>query len=146
MDKLDAKIIGALNENARKSFRKVSRDLGVSLSTVANRVKRLEENGVITSYIPLIDVQKIGYDLLAIINIRISHGKLIEAQEMIAKDPHVYSVYDITGEWDSMVIARFKNRATLNTFLKRVLTIKNVERTNSHLVLNIVKDEKRIVF
>ena len=69
---------------------------------------------VIERYIPLINQEKIGYDLTAVINVKISHGKLLEVQERISKDKHVSGVYDITGDWDSLIIAHFKDRRDLN--------------------------------
>jgi DNA-binding Lrp family transcriptional regulator len=145
MDDLDEKILEKLNENARKSYREIARELNVSLTTVANRIKKLEDEKVIERYIPVINQEKIGYDLTAIINVKISHGKLLEVQERISKDSHVSGVYDITGEWDSLIIARFKDRKDLNGFIKGVLSMANVEKTNTQLVLNIVKNEKRVL-
>ena len=144
MDELDFKIIYTLNENARKSFRIIARELNVSLSTISNRVKKLEEEGIIESYIPVINREKIGYGLTALINIKLTSGKLIEAQKMISKDNHVSSVYDITGDWDSLIIAHFIDRRDLNRFIKKILSMDYVERSNTQMVLNVVKDEKRV--
>lgn len=144
MDSLDYSIVKLLNENARISYREVARELRVSLSTVSNRIKKLEKSDIIEGYIPLINPEKIGYDLTVIINIKIAHGKLIEVQQKISRDGQVSAVYDITGDWDSIVIAHFKNRRELNHFIKRVLSMEHVERSNTQIVLNIVKNEKRI--
>ena len=146
MDELDNKILEKLNENARKSYREIARELNISLSTISNRIKKLEDGRVIERYIPVINPEKLGYALTAIINIKISHGKLIEVQEKISKDKHVSAVYDITGDWDSLLIAHFKDRRDLNGFIKGVLSIEYVERTNTQIVLNIVKEEKRCIF
>ena len=145
MDKLDWNIILSLNTNGRKSFRHIAKDLKVSLSTISNRVKRLEKEGIIEGYIPVINKQKIGYDLTAVINIKLTHGKLIEVQEKISKNNHVSAVYDITGDWDSLIVAHFKDRRDLNSFIKKILSMDFVERSNTQLVLNIVKDEKRVL-
>ena len=145
MDELDEKILSILNEDARKSYREIARKLNVSLTTVSNRIKRLEDDKVIERYIPLLNQEKMGYDLTAVINVKISHGKLLEVQERISKDTHVSGVYDITGEWDSLIIANFKDRRDLNGFIKGVLSIDNVEKTNTQIVLNIVKNEKRVM-
>jgi len=145
MDELDDAIIEKLNDNARKSYRELARELNVSLTTVSNRIKKLEEQKIIERYIPLINQEKLGYDLTAVINVKISHGKLLEVQEKISKDSHVSDVYDITGEWDSLIIAHFKDRRDLNGFIKGVLSLENVEKTNTQLVLNIVKNEKRVI-
>ena len=143
---MDYKILEKLNENARKSYREIARELNVSLTTVSNRIKKMEDEKVIERYIPLINQEKIGYDLTAVINVKISHGKLIEVQEKISKDKHVSGVYDITGDWDSLIIAHFKDRRDLNGFIKGVLAMDNVEKTNTQIVLNIVKNEKRVNF
>ena len=145
MDKLDWNIILSLNTNCRKSFRHIAKDLKVSLSTISNRVKRLEKEGIIERYIPVINTEKIGYDLTAVINIKLTHGKLIEVQEKISKNNHVSAVYDITGDWDSLIVAHFKDRRDLNSFIKKILSMDFVERSNTQLVLNIVKDEKRVL-
>jgi DNA-binding Lrp family transcriptional regulator len=144
MDKLDYKILQSLNENARKSFRQIAKDLKVSLSTISNRVRRLEERRIIEKYIPVISREKIGFDLTAAINVKIAHGKLMEVQEKISKDKHVSAVYDITGDWDSLIIAHFRDRRDLNSFIKKMLSIDYVERSNTQMVLNIVKDEKSV--
>ena len=98
----------------------------------------------IETNIPVINRENIGYDLTAAINIKLAHGKLLEVQQKIAKDNHVSGVYDITGDWDSLIIAHFKDRKDLNRFIKRVLSMDYVEGSNTQLVLNIVKDEKRV--
>lgn len=144
MDDLDRNIIRALNENARRSFRDVARDLGTSVTSVIHRVKRFEETGVIKGYIPLVDLEAFDLKLIAIIGLRISQGRLIEAQRQIAEDPRVSAVYDITGDWDSIVIGYFRDREDLNDFVKGLLSRRHVDRTVTHIVLNVVKEERRI--
>ena len=57
----------------------------------------------------------------------------------------LWAADDITGDWDSLVIAHFKDRKDLNKFIKKVLSMENIERTNTQVALNIVKDEKRLL-
>jgi len=143
LDDLDVAILRRLNQDARKSFRDIARDLEVSISTVSNRVKRLESEGIILGYAPLLDEKKLGYDVLAVIGIRISKGKLLEVQRKIAREDKVIDVYDVTGEYDSVVIARLRNTKELDAFIKRLVAMENVERTYTQVVLNVVKQEKR---
>lgn len=144
-DDLDKKIIRSLNENARKSFREVAKDVGTSVTAVIHRVKKFEDSGTIKGYIPLIDSGYFGMELMAVIALRISQGKLLETQKNIALDARVIAVYDITGEWDSIVIGRFKDRQDLNDFIKNLLSQKNVYRSVTHIVLNVVKEERRVI-
>ncbi len=144
IDNLEIKIIRALNENSRKSFREIAKEIGTSAPVVINKIKKLEEKGAIKGYIPILDPEYFGFNLMAVVAIRISHGKLIEAQKKIAEDPHVMAIYDVTGEWDSIVIAQFKSREDLNSFIKQILAQKYVDRTITHIVLNVVKEERRL--
>lgn len=144
-DELDKKIIQSLNENARKSFREVAKDVGTSVTAVIHRVKKFEDAGIIKGYIPLVDSGYFGMELMAVIALRISQGKLLETQKSIARDDRVLAVYDITGEWDSMIIGRFKDRQDLNDFIKNLLSQKNVYRSVTHIVLNVVKEERRVI-
>ena len=145
MDELETKVIRALNQNSRKSFREIAKEIGTSAPVVINKIKKLEEAGAIKGYIPILDPEYFGYTLMAVVALRISHGKLIEAQERIAEDPHVMAIYDVTGDWDAIVIAHFKSREDLNIFIKGILAQKYVDRTVTHIVLNVVKDERRLI-
>jgi DNA-binding Lrp family transcriptional regulator len=144
IDELDRKIIRVLNQNARKSFREVAKEVGTSVTAIINKVKKLEKAKAIKGYIPLIDAEYFGFNLIAIIALRISKGKLIETQEKISEDARVMAVYDITGEWDSLVIGYFQDRDDLNKFIKNMLSLRYIDRTITHIVLNVVKEERRI--
>lgn len=78
--------------------------------------------------------------MTVVIGIRIQKGRLIEIQEKIAKDHRVYAVYDVTGNYDSMIVAKASNRKDLDDLSKNVLSIEGVERSVTHLVLNTVKE------
>ena len=140
LDDIDKKIIKVLEDDARTSLRKISELVDVSLGTVSNRVKRMEKNGIIRGYSVILDPDKIGWELNVVIGLRIQKGRLIEIQDRIAKDSRVHGVYDVTGDFDSMVIARAKNRKDLDDLSKNVLSIDGVERSITHLVLNTVKE------
>ena len=144
LDELDLSILRRLNEDGRRSYRDLAKSLGVSITTVSNRVKRLESEGVILGYVPVLDTKRVGYDLAAIIGVTISHGKLLEVQRRIAKDDRVFGVYDVTGEWDSVIIARFRSTRELDAFVKKLVGMENVERTYTQVVLNVVKEDKRV--
>ncbi len=145
LDELDIEILRSLNESARKSFRDIAKELHVSLTTVSNRVKAMEKEGVIQGYMPIVDSTKLGYDIMVVIGIKVIHGRIVETEKDLAKDPAVFAVFDSTGEWDAIIMARFHNRVELNSFVKKVLDHENVDRTYTQVVLNITKDEKRVL-
>ena len=145
LDDVDVALLRALNQDARKSYRDLAKELDLALSTVSARVKRLEQEGYILGYVPVLDPQRLGLDLVVIVGVKILAGKLLDAQARIAKLPRVYGVYDVTGEWDSIILARFRDREELNQFVKDLLALPYVERTGTQLVLNTVKEEKRVL-
>jgi len=144
IEELDRKILNALNRDARMSFRRIAKELGISPTTLYTKVKKLEKSGVIKGYIPLIDTESVGYNLMAIISLRVKQEKDIDVQDVISKFPQVGAVYEVTGEWDLILICYFRGREDLTNFLKKELPLSNIERAITHLVLNVVKEEKRI--
>jgi len=141
LDEVDKAILRELISNARLSFREVARRVGVSTATVVNKVRKMEEEGVIKGYTAIVDVEKLGYDVTALIEVVISKGKVADVEEEIAKMPNVQAVYDVTGQSDAIIVARFKSRAELSKFVKKLLSMEYVERTITHVVLNIKKEE-----
>ena len=140
IDDLDLKIIVELQNDARQSFKDIAERLGVAEGTVYNRVNKLKDLDVIKRFVPDIDHSKLGYDLTALIGIVVEGGHLPENEEEIAKDPSVLAVYDVTGEYDIMIVAKFKDRAGLNDFIKRIVAMKYVQRTYTMVALNVVKE------
>ena len=144
LDDIDRKLIGELLKNSKRSYRELARAIGVSAATVINRVQRLESSGVIKDYSTRLDHERLGYELTVITEIIVSKGKLLETDAEIAKIPNVCAVYDITGQTDAMVVAKFMSRSSLSEFTKKLLSMPYVERTNTHVVLTTVKEDFRL--
>ena len=145
LDATDRALIGALNRNGRASLRELAAELDVALGTVSTRLRRLEEAHVITGFVPEVDAERAGFPLVAIIGLRIAKGKLMEVQAKVAQDPAVYGVYDVTGDWDSIVLVRFRDRYQMDDFIKHTQAFRHVERSYTQLVLNTVKEECRVI-
>ena len=140
IDDTDRKIIHVLQKDGRASLRKISEEVGVALGTVSNRVNRMERSGIITGYSVSLDPEKVGWSLNVVIGLRIEKGRLIEIQEKISRDYRVCGVYDVTGDYDSMIIARAKDREDLDDLIKNVMSVDGIERSLTQLVLNTVKE------
>lgn len=139
IDDTDRRILAVLLADARTSMRSIAEEVGVALGTVSNRVKRMEEMGVIHGYGVHIDAEKVGWTMTVLCGLRIEKGQLMEVQRKIAEDSRVFGIYDVTGEFDSMVLARVRNRAHLDDLSKTVLSSEGIIRTVTHVVLNTVK-------
>ena len=144
LDEVDRSILQELNVDARRSHREIAHRLRVSPTTVSHRLARLEREGIVRGYIPILDDELMGFELTATIGIRISKGKLREVEERLAKDPRAYAIYDVTGDFDALLIGRFRDRRDLDRFIKHALQDPFVERTYTQVVLNRVKEERRV--
>jgi DNA-binding Lrp family transcriptional regulator len=145
MDETNVKILRKLLSDARLSYRKIAEEIGVSPPTVLSRVEKLERDNIIKFYSAVLDHEKLGYDLTAIIELTAIKGKITEVEKHIARLSNVCAVYDITGLTDMVIIAKFKNRKDLSNFVKRDLSMPYVERTNTHVVLLTVKEDFRFI-
>ena len=139
IDDTDRRILAVLLADARPSMRSIAEEVGVALGTVSNRVKRMEEMGVIHGYEVRVDAEKVGWTMTVLCGLRIEKGRLMEVQRRIAEDSRVFGIYDVTGEFDSMVLARVRDRAHLDDLSKTVLSSEGIIRTVTHVVLNTVK-------
>jgi len=142
LDELDIKILDFLHRDARMSLRKISERLGVSVATVHYRLEKLRKSGLIKGFSVLIDEKKLGFPITAAILARGRTGKdaLKSLEESISTHPHVYAVYDITGDWDVLILGKFRNIKELDNFVKSLLADPRIERTSTSIVLNVVKE------
>jgi len=140
IDDLDLSILRELKKDARKSHRDIAEKLGVAEGTIYNRVNKLQEMGVIKRFMVDLDFSKLGYDLTAVVGLIVEGGHLAEIEEKIAKKPNVSAVYDVTGDYDALIVAKFVDRDGLDKFVKSLMAIPHVKRTNTMLVLNVMKE------
>jgi DNA-binding Lrp family transcriptional regulator len=145
LDATDRNLLAALLEDARISQRGLAKRVGVAQGTITNRLRRLEEMGVIKGYTVLLDAESIGWTMTVITGLRIQKGSMIDLQQQIAADPRVFAVYDVTGDYDSMVLARVRGRRDLDDLTKTVFTLNGVQRSFTQVVLNTVKEDGRVI-
>ncbi|GKS66468.1 AsnC family transcriptional regulator [Nitrosarchaeum sp.] len=144
LDKNDERILKNLLVDARLSARQLGLKLGMSTVTILSRIKKLEKEKIIKGYAAIIDHEKLGYTLTAIIEIIAKKDKIVDMEMELAKIENVCGVYDITGNTDTLVIAKFKSRNELSEFVKGIASIQNIENTITHVVLNTAKEDFRL--
>ncbi|GFN41852.1 MAG: Lrp/AsnC family transcriptional regulator [Marine Group I thaumarchaeote] len=145
MDKIDEKILKNLLVDARLSARQLSLKLGLSTVTVLSRIKKLEKENIIKGYTSILNHEKLGYDLTAVIEIIAKKDKLVQVEDELSGIENVCAVYDVTGNTDTLIIAKFKGREDLSKFIKNLSSISSVESTITHVVLNTVKEDFRLI-
>lgn len=143
IDPDDLRIVNALLDDARQSYRQIAARTKMATATVAHRLRSLEQRRVLLGTIPHLDYEKLGFVFSVLTQVKVTQGKLFDVERRISSNPHVFAVYDHTGGTDATVIARFRDRDGLDRFLKSLQTIPHVERTETQLILNVIKENIR---
>lgn len=139
MDRLDYEILAALQQDGRRSFTEIGKEVGVSEGTIRKRVSRLVDDGIIR-IIGLVDPHLVGFDAPAVIQVAVSPPHLETAAQTIAQFPEVSYLLMVSGEFDLIVEVRCRNREHLASFIRDHLQkIVGVQRTISSLVLHTYK-------
>ena len=146
LDAVDYRIINLLQEDCRLSYNKVAARIGVSVGPAYNRIKILEAKGLLKGYSLVIDSSKLGYSLTAVIFVQAEGEHFVAVEREVAKADCVVAVYDVTGEFDAVVIAKFKGRSELSTFIKQLAAKSFVKRTVTCVSLSTVKEDFRFKF
>ncbi|MFW6006218.1 MAG: winged helix-turn-helix transcriptional regulator [Candidatus Bipolaricaulota bacterium] len=141
---LNLKILESFMSDGRKSIRKVARELDVSPSTVSNHLDGMIEDGVIKRFKPAVDYEKLGFDLTAITKIQAKGSEITDIVERLRDEGRLTHVYEITGEFDILVIGKFDSRESMNKEIKRMLNFSAVERADTSIVLNAVKEDSSL--
>ena len=140
-DELDLEILELLSQDGRKSYRSLGEELGKSPATIKKHIEEMEEKGIIKNYGIQVNYDKLGFDIVAIIELTISKGKMLEVESQIAALPNIFAIYDVTGTYDAMLLARFRNRKELSEIIKSINAMNYVISTNTQLVLNNIKEK-----
>jgi Lrp/AsnC family leucine-responsive transcriptional regulator len=147
MDAIDLRILEALQEDARCSRAALARRIGMSPAAVHERVKRLEQTGLITGYHAHLDPALAGSDLLTYVEVFIDPPSQEPAfLEAMAARPEVQEIHYVTGEFTCLLKVRTRDRESLRRFLiDRVNVQEGVGRTRTTLVLSTGKESHRIL-
>jgi len=141
IDELNKKILNCVLENARLSYRQIAKKLKISPATVLNRIKVLEKEGIIKGYSAILNYEKLGFDISVVSEITITKGHYFDVEKKLSENRHVCGLYNVTGDIDAIIIARFKNRRELDQFLKDIQAYEYIQKSETKLILNASKEE-----
>jgi Lrp/AsnC family transcriptional regulator for asnA, asnC and gidA len=141
LTEFDSQLLQAIAENSRISRNKISKTLNTSIDTIQKHLSRLENEGILKGYTTIINPTKLGFSITAVIFVQIEGEHLLDVETEIAKEDNVLLVYDLTGEYDAAIVAKFKDSNGLNAFAKRLLSMRHVKRTVTNVAINVVKEK-----
>ena len=146
MDPIDGLLIQRLQEDGRATQLDLAREVGLSQPAVAERIRKLEQRGVIAGYTARVDAAKLGFDITAFIGVGIDHPRHFEAfaERVMALDD-VLECHRVAGEDSYLLKVKTRNTGTLDDLLVGTLrTIPGVTRTVTTIVLASIKEETAI--
>ena len=137
MDTVDSKILEILNEDGRASASMIADKVDLSVPAVGDRIKKLQESGVIRGFKPIIDSNKIGLDVSAFITVYSESSKNFEKVVLNAsKNPNVMKCYTTTGDGSHLLLVKVENTNSLEKLLRTVQEWPGVTRTQTQIVLS----------
>jgi Lrp/AsnC family leucine-responsive transcriptional regulator len=98
LDDTDMRILAALQEDGRASYAELARTVSMSPSAVTERVRRLEDSGVISRYSAVVDPERLGLTILAFVRLRYPTGNYKPFHDLIATTPEIMEAHHVTGE------------------------------------------------
>jgi len=142
-ENLDAKLINALLGDGRASLRSLAEELDVSVTTVSNHLRDLEDEGVIEGYTPRVNYDALGYDVTAILQLKVEGSALPDITDRLEEQKQMVSVYEVTGDYDVIAIGKFVDTDGMNEQIKTLLTDTDIRESNTSVVLNSVVENKQ---
>jgi DNA-binding Lrp family transcriptional regulator len=136
-------ILNELQHNSRINNSELARRISLSQPATHTRLKRLEKLGVIREHVSLLDREKLGLDMICLIQIQLqahSEASLDHFQQAILAMPEVLECYHLTGQFDYVLKVVLKNRRELNRFLRtKIVPMQEVSQINTNVVLSEIK-------
>ncbi len=140
INEIDIKILNIVQQDARISNAEIARQVGLAPSAVLERVRKLEERGVIRGYAAEIDAAQVGFGLTAFVFVR-TNECCSETDKFLAEIPEVLEVHDVAGDDSYLLKVRAKNTEELARLLReRLKNVPNVASTKTTVVLQTIKE------
>jgi len=142
-ENLDRKLVNELLGDGRASLRSLAEDLDVSVTTVSNHLSALEEDGIIQGYTPKVDYDELGYDVTAIIQLKVEGSSLPEVTDTLSEHKQMISVYEVTGDYDIIAVGKFTDTDGMNSQIKELLIDPEIKESNTSVVLNAASEHEQ---
>jgi len=144
VDELDVEIIRSLQENARVSYRALARKLGVSVTTISERVRRMTASGLIRGFTAIVNPEKLGGVYCVALYIKAAEG--VEAKRVgdaVATIPGICYVYTTLGLYDIVAMGSAPTKQALSEMIMKVNTLPEVKEVIPSMILDVVKEEPK---
>jgi Lrp/AsnC family leucine-responsive transcriptional regulator len=151
IDEIDRQIIGLLQEDARLSNAALAEEVGLTVSTVHERVKKLEKKGIIKGYVALVDAEAVGKPIMAFIRLTVgtTPGDYVESKNRVVQvcqaEPDVLECHGVAGEDCYIIKVRAAHPKDLERLIERIRCSAQVSRSVTSIALSTFKESTVIV-
>ncbi|NRB59162.1 MAG: Lrp/AsnC family transcriptional regulator [Winogradskyella sp.] len=143
IDEKDKELLRLLQEDSKQTNKSLSNKLGLSVTAVFERIRKLENNGVITDYVALLDKKRINKDFVAFCHVKLvqhSQDYVVSFERQVAKLDEVLECYHISGDYDYLLKVMVEDMEAFREFMVKKLTkINHIGSTHSMFTINEVK-------
>jgi len=144
-DDVDRRILGLLQDDCKLSLARIGAVVGLSAPSVIERIRKLEQGGVIRGYHAVLDARRVGLDVTAFIGVSISHPRVIAAFEaQVERLDDVLECHHVTGAHTLLLKVKTRNTETLEQLISRVRSIEGVARTETMVVLSTHTERQQV--
>lgn len=142
MDRYDYLILMELQNNGRISTAELGRKIGLSTTATKERIKKLEQEGIIKGYTAVIDSDKVGMDITAFISVPVSDLPIHEMENFLSKMPEILECHKVTGDTCYLIKVKVKNTKKLEHLIDQINKI--ARNTYTYLALSTTKETIKI--
>ena len=144
LDEIDISILNHLQENGRAQRNKIAELVGLSVPSVSERMKKLEERGLIQGYHAILNSKDFNFDITAFLFVQVDGSENYpEFVQKVSTEPEVLECHSITGDGSHLLKVRTKNTSSFERLLSKIQSWKGVDKTRSNLVLSSFKETLR---
>ena len=145
IDEIDAKILTLLQQHGRMKRNRIAEEVGLSVPSVSERMRKLEERDVITGYHAVVNAKRLHIDITAFIRVNVENSDAYpDFVDQASILPEVLEVHSITGEGSHILKVRTQNTTTLERLLGRLQSWPSVHGTSTSIVLSTYKETRTI--
>ena len=142
VDALDEQILIEYQKDASVTYQALSEKMGLPTSTVFNRIKKMQDSGIIQNIIPLVDPLALGFKTTAWIKLSIDMKEdCCKVAEKIAKNRKLLEVHEVAGDWDILAKVKVYDNLDLHDLAKELIQISEVSRISTLIALKTIKEE-----
>ena len=142
MDQIDRDLLAHLQRNAKLTYAELGRRVGLVVSTVNERLKKLQARGVIRAYVAVVNPKALGLDICAFVQVLMTEPSLESAfVAQMHELPEVQECHCITGEFSYLLKVRVSDTTHLEAFLReQIKSVAGVARTQTMIALSTSKE------